>query len=286
MVDLTLTQQEYALLERLRAERRIDASSEVVDGEPSAAGATDGPSIDTTDDEGPATTTRFDALADNGLVEQTENDAYRLTESGRRVLESRTDDPSGHAGDLPPDVERAIEGFDADPASKDAVRRSFTFLRYWGEATAAEIVDAVYSERPAGRTDRREWWDGLVADRLAAVPGVTATERDGTWRYRPTASDADDASNTDADDADDGRAKLSDVAAFGSGKHAIERMTATETEAEQLSCAFGTVSEQGSATAREIEERCGATARRLAERLLDELPAVERTGDETWTYSN
>ncbi|MFC7157368.1 hypothetical protein ACFQPA_18220 [Halomarina halobia] len=222
---------------------------------------------------------RLPRLVDDGLVSAVGDDRYAITRSGRRALRARGDDPSGETGDVPPRVEREIEGFDLRPDAEDAIRRAFTFLRDWREATASEIVDAAYSEDPAGWETRDGWWRELVRERLAALPDVVPPDDEGgRWRY---------AGEERIDEPTrDGRRMLDppDGERYGSAKQAIEHAAGSEAQADALSAAFALVFERGSATADEL-----ATALDLEDRdevldLLETIPDVERVEDGTWRY--
>lgn len=130
---------------------------------------------------------RLPELADNGLVRRASGDGYALTDDGSRVLESTATGERDERVDTPPAVEGRILAFDLPPDREAAVRNAFTFLRYWGEASAGEIVDAGYSESPAGFDDWRAWWTECVRDRLAELPSVEPPHSAGEpWRYDGT----------------------------------------------------------------------------------------------------
>lgn len=117
---------------------------------------------------------------------------YELTPSGMRVLATSRPGSSDERIDTPAPVQRRLEASDLRPDEEDAVRGAFAFLRYWGEATDAEIVDGVHSEQPAGYPSGKRWWNDLVRDVLADLPGVEnpdGADAGGRWRYRESASD-------------------------------------------------------------------------------------------------
>jgi hypothetical protein len=213
-------------------------------------------------------------LVENALVREDEGE-YELTENGDRLLEATPTGGRDDRIDAPEDVERAIEGFDLGPDEAAAVRSAFSFLRYWGEATTAEIVDATYSEEPAGYGTAAEWWDDCVAERLAALPDVEAPtngteESDGLaverWRYTDEAAveepDRDGREVRDTEERD---------APFGSVRHGIEELDLNDAERAAARGAFTALSERGRATGDD-----------LADDVYDEHPAGYDSVD-TWT---
>jgi len=218
---------------------------------------------------------RLSQLADNGLVSREEGE-YALTPSGRRVLETRGDEPADGTDDLPTDVNRAIAAFDLRPDAEEAVRQAARFLRNWGEATASEIVDGVYSESPAGWEDEGEWWRELVRERLAALPHVTPPDNgdgDDRWRY---------AGETPTDGGD-GRRVIDSEDRYGSAKHAIEREAGSNREAGALSTAFEIIEERGCVASEELTAALDADLDRIADSLAA-LPSVDREG-KTWRHT-
>ena len=182
MVNVTLDDRDRAVLERLRAGAAdVDALAESVPAD-----------ADHLRD-------RWPDLADNGLVDRESGDRYRLTDDGRRVVEAVGTGAQDDRLDTPPAVEGRILAFDLPPDHEAALRGAFAFLHYWGDATAAEIVDAVYSEDPAGFDDPLAWWRECVRDRLAELPGVEPARSPGEpWRYDGVAlveSDGEDGRN-------------------------------------------------------------------------------------------
>lgn len=213
-------------------------------------------------------------LVENALVREVGDDEYELTENGERLLSSTPVGAHDERIDTPGDVERAIEGFDLRPDEEQAVRSAFSFLRYWGDATTAEIVDATYGEEPAGYGTADRWWNDCVAERLAALPDVDppadgAKESNGSsedrWRYAgETAVEQPDRDGREVRDA-------GGEAPFGSVRHAFEELDLTDAERTAARAAFATLS------ARE-----GATAEGLADALFDEHPAGYDSVD-AWT---
>lgn len=250
---------------------------------------------------------RLSRLADDGLVRRAagkgEGEGYELTPSGRRALRARGDDPTGDADDLPGTVESDLAALELRPDERAAVRRAVAFLRDWNAATAAEVVDAVYAEAPAGRDDPEEWWDGLVRERLAGIAGVVppdgeqqsgsgprTSDGDGAapdreWRYDSADDRPSDA--TDADAHADGRRVIADDQdRYGSAKHAIEREAADDREAEALSAAFEALAERGDATDDDLAAALDGRERgpdAIADALAA-LPGVERD-DGRWRYA-
>lgn len=167
MVNVTLDDRDRAVLERLRAGTAdVDDLAESVPAD-----------ADHLRD-------RLPELADNGLVDRESGDRYRLTDDGARVVEAAGTGAQDDRVDTPPAVEGRILAFDLPPDREAALRSAFAFLHYWGDATAAEIVDAVYSEDPAGYDDALAWWRECVRDRLAELPGVDPARSPGDpWRY-------------------------------------------------------------------------------------------------------
>jgi len=139
---------------------------------------------------------RLADLTDMGLVYDRGDGHYERTESGRRVLITSAEGAIDERIDTAPKIEQTIEKFDLRADEVDAVRHAFTFLRYWGRATAEEIVDAIYSEVPAGRETPEEWWEKLVCSPLAALPTVEQpTEDGGPWRYTGTPEAGEQSAN-------------------------------------------------------------------------------------------
>lgn len=108
---------------------------------------------------------------------------------GRRVL-SRLHPVYG-------DVKHALESLDLSSDEREAARAAFGFLYRRGEATEAEVGEAVFPAHPAGYDSAGDWWDGVVRDAFEALPGVEridgtegGTDGDGDdgggtrWRYR------------------------------------------------------------------------------------------------------
>lgn len=232
---------------------------------------------------------RLADLADNGLLYDLGDGRYRRTESGRRVLVTSASGTLDERIDTTPDVERVVDEFDLGPDETDAVRHTFAFLRYWGRVTEEELRDAVYSEAPAGRETTDTWWEEVVHDPLAALPGVEPpTDPGEPWRYTgPTEADEPLA---------DGRRVLSaSHPVYGDVKHALESLDVAGAEREAARAAFGYLYRRGEATDAEIREAvypghtagyssAGAWWDEVVGEAFEALPGVERTGTGGWRY--
>ncbi|WP_255192592.1 hypothetical protein [Natronobeatus ordinarius] len=197
---------------------------------------------------------RLTQLASNGLVRTVTDREYELTENGRRML---TATPAGAADDridTPAHVERALENEMLRPDEAAAVRSAFSFLRYWGEATTAELVDGVYSAVPAGYETADRWWEACVRDQLERLPDVAVTAEGSigeTWRYEGSA-----VVETFADQ--DGRAVRdpdSTAPSIGSVRHALESRELRAEERAAARAAFVVLFGRGAVTADELVER-------------------------------
>ncbi|MFC6719509.1 hypothetical protein ACFQGT_14030 [Natrialbaceae archaeon GCM10025810] len=261
---------------------------------------------------------RLAQLVDNALVREVEvgeddgnagdgegSIAYELTENGVRVLNATPIGVRDHRIDTPVEVERAVEGFSLRPDEEEAVRNAFAFLRYWGDATTAEIVDAAYSEESAGYETGDRWWDECVSDRLEALPGVRVDSSDSNgaesssgsipelWRYEGTAivDQPDDADGRDVADP------TGSPPPFASVRHALEKLALSDEERTAARVAFAVLFDRETATAEELAERAvdelpagfdssEALAGRLSECFAD-LPNVEEVdarGTAAWSY--
>lgn len=232
---------------------------------------------------------RLADLADNGLVVDLGDGRYERTESGRRVLLTSAAGPLDERIDSSPEVDRAVEAFDLRADEVDAVRHAFSFLRYWGRATDAEIADAVYSEAPAGRESPGEWWAELVREPLGALPGVEPpTDDDEPWRYAGPPEAAERFA--------DGRRVLSEThPVYGDVKHALESLDLAAAEREAARAAFVYLYRRGEATDRDVREAVYSERvagydspeewwDELIEEAFDALPRVERAGERSWRY--
>jgi predicted transcriptional regulator len=135
---------------------------------------------------------RLPDLADNGLVRRADDaGTYAITDSGKRVVAGSPAGAMDDRIDTPPAVEERIESFDLRPDREEAVRNAFSFLRYWGEATASEIVDAVYPENLAGFESRDAWWTEFLrvgSTRSRECNRATLSRTRGGTRATPTTS--------------------------------------------------------------------------------------------------
>ena len=191
---------------------------------------------------------RLAELADDGLVYDRGDGRFERTESGRRVLVASATGADDERIDTTPAVEAALESLALRPDEADALRHAFALLRYWGRATEAEIADAIYSEAPAGRGSPAEWWEEVVREPLAALPGVDPPGSDGEpWRH---------AGPPEADQpGTHGRRVLSrHHPVYGDVKHALESLDLSEPEREAARAAFGYLYRRGEATERELGE--------------------------------
>lgn len=219
---------------------------------------------------------RVASLEDNGLVAEADDGGYSVTRSGRRALRSSGDEFGGGEIDVPLRVENRIETLSLRADAERAVRKAFSFLKQWGEATASEITDGVYSEHPAGMDDADEWWAELVREPLATLPDVESSDEGTVWRYQ---------GRPDVDEPTaDGRQVITDDAPYGSAKHAIERVAETDAQAAALSVAFERVRESGRLAVDDLDRAVGGDAREEIEDAVDRLPGVRRTGDGAWEY--
>lgn len=236
-------------------------------------------------------------LVENALVVEVGDGEYELTENGERLLNATPVGTHDERIDTPEDVERTIEGFDLRPDEERAVRSAFSFLRYWGDATTAEIVDAIYGEEPAGYGTAAGWWDDCVAQRLAALPDVDPPA-DGTeessgsietrWRYVGKAA---------VEEPDHDGREVRDIggeAPFGSVRHGIEELDLTDAERTAARVAFAALSAREGATAEELvdalydEHSAGYDSTDEWSSWLDEtfaeLPNVDRREDGRWIH--
>lgn len=192
-------------------------------------------------------------LRENALLREAGDGMYELTENGERVLDAPGTGAADERIDTPDDVEATIESFDLPPDETAAVRAAFSFVRHWGEATTAEIVDGTYSEAPAGYDDADRWWRECVGDRLGSLPRLSGSAAAGpaaVWEFDGPAA-------VDHEVDRDGRAVLEgtdDAAGAGSVRRAIEEATRDPEERRAARAAFAALYERGSATTVELVE--------------------------------
>lgn len=167
MGSLTLDDRDRVVLERLAdGDTDVETLAEVVSGEASSL------------------RDRLPELADNGLVRRVDDDRYAITDDGRRTIAASPAGVQDDRIDTPPEVDERIESFELDPEAEEALRGAYAFLVYWGDATAGEIIDGVYSERPAGVASGEEWWTECIRPRLDELPTVGSPAAEwGLWRY-------------------------------------------------------------------------------------------------------
>lgn len=261
MGTIDLTEADRTMLERLAAEQATaEALAADVDRSPDAIEE------------------RLVHLADNGLVRDAGDDTYALTRSGRRVLLSSSDEYEDEEIDVPAGVERSISALALRPDAEKAVRNAFSFLQKWDEATASEIKDGVFSEKSAGMDDPDEWWDDLIRDALASLPGVEPPENGGRWRYE---------GDVDFDEPTrDGR-RVHDAGAerrYGSAKHAIDRLAEGGARADALSNAFALVRERGRVTDDELARAVGDEIGEQFAADFARIPGVRRVDGDAWQY--
>jgi DNA-binding Lrp family transcriptional regulator len=255
----------------------------LVDGPAERADVADG--VGKGDDE---TAERLDGLVEAGLVREVE-DVYEITDSGERLLAAPGDSTADSRVDTPPAVDETIDEMDLAPDHAEAVEETFAFLRYWGEATGAEVIDAVYSENPLDYADAESWWDEAIRDVLAALPDVDPPDEtdDDVWRYdgTPGREDGDGRRPFDVPEAE----------TYGSVKHALEAQDVNDRQRAAVTAAFELLQSNGSATDEElrthahdtvdVEASAGTWWRDAVEPVLEAFPGVERTEDSRWRYT-
>lgn len=231
---------------------------------------------------------RLADLADNGLVYDLGDGRYERTESGRRVLVTAAGTADERINTTP-EIEQTIDKFDLRPDEADAVRHAFALLRYWGRVSEEEIIDAIYSEAAAGRETPEDWWDGLICEPLAALPGVERPTKDGEpWRYTGTPEAGELFT--------DGRRVLSKThPVYGDVKHALESLDLTEAEREAARAAFRYLYGHGEVTEREVRESvypeytAGYASSQawwdgVVRDTFEAVPGIERMGESMWRY--
>lgn len=232
---------------------------------------------------------RLDALGDNGLVVR-DGECYRRTESGRRLVRTaggRMDE----AVDTNPAVERAIATLDHDPEVADAVRAAYSFLRYWGETTEDELVDAIYPEWPAGFPTADEWWT-TVGEGLESIPDVEPPATGAvppTWRY----AGKPEVTTPEADGFLPSERRGHHT--YGSVRHAIHSLDLSATDRDVVRIAFGELRRRGTASERDLVDAVVAARPKdddaegreteLVHRAFSALPGVERVDGDRWRYA-
>lgn len=198
-------------------------------------------------------------LIKNGLVTETSDNTFGLTRSGQRVLASTQGYSLGDRTHLTSEVNQRIDGFDLRPDRTDAVRSSYRFLKYWVNATAGEISEAIFRERPAGYESPTNWWENCIRDRLAMLRTVVPPESNLVWRHAAAEDDGH---------SKDGRHVSGN---YGSIRHAIEHLPCSDRETRAVRRAFSHLFFRGPCTDKE-----------LAEIVSPEYPAGFDSGDEWW----
>jgi hypothetical protein len=273
MVTITLDECDRAVLERLRrGDADVEALADAVDSRPEYLRS------------------RLPELADNGLVRRGEEGAWTLTENGQRAVAASPAGSMDDRIDAPPDVERRVESSDLRVDRADAVRATFAFLRHWGDATRAEIVDGVYSERPAAFESGAEWWSACVRDCLAALPRVESpASADQPWRCAGT-------SIVEQPTADGRVAPTDDPTVRTSVRFALEQLDLDEPERAAVRAAFARLLDRGSVSAAELGEEVfpdhdagyGSPSEWWADCIrpaFRSFPGVESEADEAvWRY--
>lgn len=226
---------------------------------------------------------RLDGLVDGGLVRES-GGTYEITDSGERLLASPGDGTTDAGVDTPPAVDEAIAEMDLAPDHAEALEEAFAFLRHWGAASSAEVIDAVYSENPLGYASADDWWAEAIRDRLAALPEI---ERDGdAWRH---------AGGGAVDDGDGRRAFTpAGEETYGSVKHALESLDVDAQQREAVTAVFEHLQSHGGASedelqelardAADVEASAGTWWRDAVAPVLRELPGVDRANGR-WQYS-
>jgi hypothetical protein len=214
-------------------------------------------------------TEQLDLMADNDLVRDVGHGVYELTESGRRVLGAPGDASADDRIDTPASVEQTLDEFDLPIECEEAVRRAFTFVRLWEEATPTEIKDGVYDEKPADYRSADEWWEQCVRDHLAALPHIEQPSSDDeVWTFT-------DPRNT-AKSTADGRRMLDSEAEHippTSAKHTVEKLADDDNCREAILAAVEHIRQQGEVSKADIKEP-----------IYDSHPAGYDSPDDWWDH--
>lgn len=131
-----------------------------------------------------------DALADLPDVAPPPSDGHVWRYEGPAGVEDPTADGRHGPGESDDaayaSVKHALESLDLQTEEREAAHAAFASLADRESATAEEITEAVYPNRPAGYGSAEEWWDRMEGV-LEELPGI---ERDGeVWRYRNAVDD-------------------------------------------------------------------------------------------------
>lgn len=226
---------------------------------------------------------QLDLMADSDLVRDVGHGVYELTESGRRVLSAPGDASADDRIDTPASVEQTLGEFDLSVECEEAVRRAFTFLRLWEEATATEIKDGVYDEKPAGYASVDEWWEQCVRDHLAALPHIEQPSSDDeVWTFTDPRGAAESAA--------DGRRMLDSNAEHippTNAKHTIEELADNDAHQEAVLATVEQIRQQGEMSEADIKEtvydshRAGYESsdewwKQGVRDILEEVPGIEQ----------
>lgn len=229
---------------------------------------------------------RLTRLQDDGLVAEDTERTFSLTADGQRVLKATATGTVDDRIDTSPDVERELESLDLAPDEEAAVRSAYVFLKYWGDATAGEIADAIYSEHPAGYDSADAWWRECVRNRLTSLSSISPPDGGLVWQYT---------GETGREHIQDGR-HIAGPTAVGSARHAIEHVELTESERTAVRAAFDVIFEAGTISDAELVEAVYSdysAGYETAERwwrdcvsgALATLPNVQSdSAGETWRY--
>ncbi|WP_225333217.1 hypothetical protein [Halomicrobium urmianum] len=211
---------------------------------------------------------RLAELADNGLVAAVDG-GYRITSDGERVLAASGTGADDDRIDTSPDVEQRIESFALRADREAAVRSAFAVLHYWGDATRGEIIDAVYSEDPAGYETRDEWWgEGVRANEASAGSEDDQRESSGVREYLADLPTVDPPDSPDAPGAtwryegtptvaeltDDGRVLLERAVTPFSARFAVERLDLSDDERAAVRAAVDWLVREGESDAEGIAD--------------------------------
>lgn len=232
---------------------------------------------------------RLEKLEKNGLLWERDDGVYVLTESGTRVLDVPADGSTDSRIDAPDHVRQAIEELDLRADREEAVFDAVAFLQYWGRVTESELIDGIYSERPAEYETADEWWQTFMRDTLAELPEIEPPTADEvSWRYTGTPGIEER--------TEDGRRPFDDSPmSYESVKHALEILDLSADQQAAVQAVFKMLYQRSTATETELKQdvyeqtATGDTSAdewwtQWIEPVLRELPGVEQMGDKTWRY--
>lgn len=185
---------------------------------------------------------RLGRLREAGLIDKDDRQEFVLTVDGQRVLAAPATGTVDDRIDTTPTVERALASLDVPLDLEAAIRSAYVFLKFWGDATKAEIQDAIYFEHPAGHASADAWWNEAVRDRLASLPEVHPPNGDFLWRYL---------GDVEVDLVEDGR-HVAGPTAMGSVRHGVDHLPLSQEERLAVRKAFAHVFENGSVNKRDL----------------------------------